>query len=215
MELTAKSGKVIWSSNTVVTLTSGSSYTSPTTGYMSNGHGYVSGGGGGGSVSTTQKNVEKARIALFDGGERNVEIDTDPLFSPGNIATVVSANGQRVAYYNRTTSRWFHHEFPLPFKQRMTVLAIWIVVAYLAFKAVFGGFAYINEYNDLDFGVTWTAISYSAAAIAVAVLVKRFARMKRAEVEDAAFRLVREQDNRYEKEIAQSQEAWRKMLAEL
>lgn len=214
MELTAKSGKVIWSSNTVVTLTSGSSYTSPTTGYMSNGHGYVSGGGGGGSVSTTQKNVEKARIALFDGGERNVEIDTDPLFSPGNIATVVSANGHRVAYYNQTTDRWYHHKFPLPFKQEVVVLAIWIVAAYLAFKAVFGGFVYIDG-RQLGFGVTWTAIFYSVTAIAVAVLAKRFARMKRAEVEEAVLRLVREHDSRYEKEIAQSQEAWRKMLVEL
>ena len=139
MEITAKSGKVVWSSNTVVTLTSGSSYTSPTTGYMSNGHGYVSGGGGGGSVSTTQKNVEKVRIALFDGGERNIEIDTDPMFSPGNIITIVYMNGWGVAYINQTTDRWHHNGFRLPFLQKLTIFALCVAVGYLAVKAAIIG----------------------------------------------------------------------------
>lgn len=225
MTFTAVSGKVVWSSNSVVTITSGSSYTSSTVGSMTNGNGFVVGGGGSGSISTTQKNVERARIALFDGGERNIEVNTDPLFSPGNVATIVYRNGDALAYYNQTTDMWYHHGFRLPFSQKLAVLAMWVLAAFLVWKTV-GAFRWLGFIDNMKGGffsyfriddaiAVFSAVFYPAAAVGLMIAAIRFVRKKKPEIQAAVIRLIREHDSRYEKEIVQSQEAWRKMLAEL
>lgn len=214
MKLTAVSGKVIWSSNSVVTLTSGSISAAPVSGQVSGGHGFVSGGGASGSISTTVKNLEKARIALFEGSERNVEFNCDSLFSPGNIATIVSRNGFHLAYYNQTTDRWFHHKLRLPFLQALAVIGMWVLAAYLGFKAISRA-VIIRKYVGAEFSLDFYTLLWAVLAGAVAAYAIRFTRIKRKVVEAAVIGLVREHDKKYDKEINQSQEAWRKLVAEL
>lgn len=135
MKFTAQTGKVISASNSVVTTTSGSISGSSTFGVVSNGSGVVVGGGGGGSVTTSERNVEKAKIALFEGGERNVEFNCDPLFMPGHIATIVDRNGRDFAFYNQTTDRWTHNGFNMPFLWKVFVVFVLGTSAYFLYQA--------------------------------------------------------------------------------
>ena len=73
--------------------------------------GFVMSSDGGGSITTTRKNIERARISRLDGGEINFEVECDPLFSVGWNAPseVVHPLGYAYPVFRRTTG-WLASE---------------------------------------------------------------------------------------------------------
>ena len=219
MKITADTGKVIWASNNLITETSGSMQISSTVGTMHNGTGFIAGGGGSGSVSTTRTNVEKLRISKFTTGEINVQIECEPLFSVGNVATVVKRGSERLAFYNQTTDRWFHYKLGLTLKQMGVVAGAMVLLMFLLWKTFWAywdssmsrGFFFFP-----DFVVEIVVIGfYASLLISLAFWVVRFIRAKRKAVKDGVMGIIREEAVRYAKEITRSKEVHKKMVDDL
>ena len=219
MNITADTGKVIWASNNLITETSGSMQISSTVGTMHNGTGFIAGGGGSGSVITTRTNVEKLRISKFSTGEINVQIECEPLFSVGNVATVVKRGNERLAFYNQTTDRWFHYKLGLTLKQMGVVAGAMVLLMFLLWKTFWAywdssmsrGFFFFP-----DFVVEIVVIGfYASLLISLAFWVVRFIRAKRKAVKDGVMGIIREEAVRYAKEITRSKEVHKKMVDDL
>ena len=219
MNITADTGKVIWASNNLITETSGSMQISSTVGTMHNGTGFIAGGGGSGSVSTTRTNVEKLRISKFTTGEINVQIECEPLFSVGNVATVVKRGNERLAFYNQTTDRWFHYKLGLTLKQMGVVAGAMVLLMFLLWKTFWAywdssmsrGFFFFP-----DFVVEIVVIGfYASLLISLAFWVVQFIRAKRKAVKDGVMGIIREEAVRYAKEITRSKEVHKKMVDDL
>ena len=219
MNITADTGKVIWASNNLITETSGSMQISSTVGTMHNGTGFIAGGGGSGSVSTTRTNVEKLRISKFTTGEINVQIECEPLFSVGNVATVVKRGNERLAFYNQTTDRWFHYKLGLTLKQMGVVAGAMVLLMFLLWKTFWAywdssmsrGFFFFP-----DFVVEIVVIGfYASLLISLAFWVVQFIRAKRKAVKDGVMAIIREEAVRYAKEITRSKEVHKKMVDDL
>lgn len=219
MNITAETGKVIWASNSLITETSGSMQISSTVGTMHNGTGFIAGGGGSGSVSTTRTNVEKLRISKFTTGEINVQIECEPLFSVGNVATVVKRGNERLAFYNQTTDRWFHYRLGLTLGQMGFVLGAMLLLAFLLWKAFWaywgssfsrGYFFFPNTVGEIIvFGF------YAGLFISLAVWLVRYVRAKRKAVKEGVMAIIREEAVRYAKEITRSKEVHKQMVDNL
>ena len=219
MNITADTGKVIWASNNLITETSGSMQISSTVGTMHNGTGFIAGGGGSGSVSTTRTNVEKLRISKFTTGEINVQIECEPLFSVGNVATVVKRGSERLAFYNQTTDRWFHYKLGLTLKQMGVVAGAMVLLMFLLWKTFWAywdssmsrGFFFFP-----DFVVEIVVIGfYASLLISLAFWVVQFIRAKRKAVKDGVMAIIREEAVRYAGEISRSKAAHKKMVDDL
>lgn len=221
MNLTAQTGKVIWSNNSVVTTTSGSISGSSTFGVVTNGSGVVVGGGGGGTVSTSERNVEKAKIALFEGGERNVEFNCDPLFMPGHVATIVYRNDRAVAFYNQTTDRWNYRDLNITFLWKLAVVLSLIASVYFGYQAFddwywvsrqFTGYGisilfFLSAWDNL-FGMVIKA----ALAVGLPYYSIRQARRSKRTLMDTVLAKIRGQDEKYTTQIEESQSRHRAMI---
>lgn len=219
MGITAETGKVISASNSLITETSGSMQISSTVGAMHNGTGFIAGGGGSGSVSTTRTNVEKLRISKFTTGEINVQIECEPLFSVGNVATVVKRGNERLAFYNQTTDRWFHYSLGLTLKQMGVVAGATVLLVFLLWKAFW---AYWDSSMSRgyfffpNFVVEIVALGfYAGLAVSLAVWIVRFIRAKRKAVKEGVMVIIREEAARYVKEITRSKEVHKQMVDNL
>jgi hypothetical protein len=219
MNITAETGKVIWASNSLITETSGSMRISSTVGTMHQGTGFIAGGGGGGSISTTRANVEKLRISKFASGEINVQIECEPLFSVGNVATVVKRGNERLAFYNQTTDRWFHYKLGLTLKQMGVVAGSTVLLVFLLWKTFWaywdssmsrGYFFFPNVVVEIV-----VLCFYAGLAVSLAVWIVRFIREKRKAVKEGVMAIVREEAARYAAEIARSKDLHRKMVDDL
>lgn len=219
MNITAETGKVIWASNSLITETSGSMQISSTVGTMHNGTGFIAGGGGSGSVSTTRTNVEKLRISKFASGEINVQIECEPLFSVGNVATVVKRGNERLAFYNQTTDRWFHYKLGLTLKEMGVVAGATLVLAYLTWKAFWAYWESSLAHGYFSFPEFFVEIVvlafYAGLAVSLTVWIVRFIRAKRKAVKDGVMGIIREEAVRYAKEITRSKEVHKKMVEDL
>lgn len=219
MNIRADTGKVIWASNNLITETSGSMQISSTVGTMHNGTGFIAGGGGSGSVSTTRTNVEKLRISKFTTGEINVQIECEPLFSVGNVATVVKRGNERLAFYNQTTDRWFHYRLGLTLKQMGVVAGAMVLLMFLLWKTFW---AYWDSSMSRgyfffpDFVVEIVVIGfYASLSASLATWLVRFVRAKRKAVYDGVMGIIREEAVRYAAEIARSKDLHKKMVDDL
>lgn len=221
MNLTAQTGKVIWSNNSVVTTTSGSISGSSTFGVVTNGSGVVVGGGGGGTVSTSERNVEKAKIALFEGGELNVEFNCDPLFMAGHVATIVYRNDRAVAFYNQTTDRWNYRDLNITFLWNLAVVLSLIASAYFGYKAYNDWYLVSRSFADfglsaLFFPEKWIylfgMVIKAALAIGLPYYSIRNARRSKRNLMDAVIAIIRGQDKKYASKIEESQSRHRAMI---
>ena len=219
MNITADTGKVIWASNNLITETSGSMQISSTVGTMHNGTGFIAGGGGSGSVSTTRTNVEKLRISKFTTGEINVQIECEPLFSVGNVATVVKRDNERLAFYNQTTDRWFHYKLGLTLKQMGVVAGAMVLLMFLLWKTFWSYWESSLSHGYFRFpdsvGEVVVLGFYAGLTASLALWLVRFVRAKRKAIYDGVMATIREEATRYAAEITRSKEAHKKMVDDL
>lgn len=207
---TPQSGKVILANNAVRTTTSGMSVD-----------------GGAGEIKTTHESLEKIRIALFEGGELNVEFESDSLFSVGHIATIISRNGYRVAISNQTTKRWLTYKIGLSGAERLTLLVVWLIAAYYTLLTVL---RITNPYTIMPEPIAWIPLQlfgfsgvvplmmlvvYGAIAVAATVFAVKYKRNKTKARIERVQAIDGEQQRKYAAEIDKSRAAYKAMVDSL
>jgi hypothetical protein len=143
----------------------------------------------------------------------------EPLFSVGNVATVVKRGNERLAFYNQTTDRWFHYKLGLTLKQMGVVAGAMVLLMFLLWKTFWAywdssmsrGFFFFP-----DFVVELVVLGfYASLLMSLAFWVVRFIRAKRQAVKDGVMAIIREEAVRYAGEITRSKEVHKKMVDDL